>query len=770
MITTAGRQEIANCDVYPDDDNPLQYYVCPQGPRIALDDTGKPIFSLVWYRRDVSKLTDDQRKTQLGGGILAVSVELGKTKEQEDAIRKQLAGNPELQARTRLSKDKLQAELRLDALPISDGSVTIAILAETPDATHPGEFVGSLVGVGGVSMTGTERASFMAKLTQDGVVLLWDMVTRNLPAIRVAYDLTFNYRVQGVEMRAWCDASKVFTAIQSNWEHLSEDASFHNWTDGSNTTVSSSHQKSDSAADSLFTAMGSTQYAGVSVVPSAGADVVKPELISELTEQGNSMIKDFLASTFLEPKVGEDFKPDDAPTLATELPKYGDSPYGSDSASHYKLKTFTQGVTAKLDYRMQEKAVVTTHARPNDNLANVLAGHSVEDLRVRIDIDDAFYRFLDVQVVCTANFDDDPINLVKAHLSYSATGPAGKISKVGDLLFQKGSAPQRFSTYLAAPDQVQYHWELEVYYKDTAAVFKTSGQSNETILVLDVDKLGILKVNVIAGIVDWNNIAQILVDMSCGSDHQTQFILDAQHQTHAWVEVLATPAIPACSYTVTFVDKSGQRLAQDPQSSTAKQLIINQPQTEQFEVIVVAAGSFGQGGLINQIAVALRYNDADNNYNAHNEFILTKAGDSKVWAVPLVNKNLRNYEYQVTVFYSDGITRQDVWHPSDLSILPVGDPFGFRVQILPYLFKQGGWSFGTIDLKFDDSAGSIHTEHTMQITDFTTPLSWQFRLGAPERHTYKYQLTMYRMDGTQVALPPAEASQEVLVLMPPPPA
>jgi hypothetical protein len=181
----------------------------------------------------------------------------------------------------------------------------------------------------------------------------------------------------------------------------------------------------------------------------------------------------------------------------------------------------------------------------------------------------------------------------------------------------------------------------------------------------------------------------------------------------------------------------------------------------------VAAGSFGQGGLISQIAVALRYNDPANNFNAHNEFILTKAGDSKVWAVPLVNKNLRSYEYQVTVFYSDGITRQDVWHPSDLTILPVGDPFGFKVQVLPYLFRQGAWSFGTIDLKFDDDAGSIHTEHTMQITDFTTPLVWQFRLGAPERHTYKYQLTMYRTDGTQVAMPQTEASQEVLVLMPP---
>jgi hypothetical protein len=51
--------------------------------------------------------------------------------------------------------------------------------------------------------------------------------------------------------------------------------------------------------------------------------------------------------------------------------------------------------------------------------------------------------------------------------------------------------------------------------------------------------------------------------------------------------------------------------------------------------------------------------------------------------------------------------------------------------------------------------------------DFSKKLFWRFRLGSPDRHTYKYQVTLFKTDGTEVKLPESEASQEVLVLRPP---
>jgi hypothetical protein len=82
MITLTGQREIAKCTIFCDDVNPLNFFVVPPAPRIAIGDDGKPIFSMVWYRRDVSKLTDEERKTKLGGGILTLSTELSATDEQ----------------------------------------------------------------------------------------------------------------------------------------------------------------------------------------------------------------------------------------------------------------------------------------------------------------------------------------------------------------------------------------------------------------------------------------------------------------------------------------------------------------------------------------------------------------------------------------------------------------------------------------------------------------------------------------------------------------
>jgi hypothetical protein len=142
--------------------------------------------------------------------------------------------------------------------------------------------------------------------------------------------------------------------------------------------------------------------------------------------------------------------------------------------------------------------------------------------------------------------------------------------------------------------------------------------------------------------------------------------------------------------------------------------------------------------------------------------------DTKTWVVPLADKTLRTYEYRVTVFYSDGVTREDDWVSTDKPILPIGDPFGFRVQITPNLLKiSGKYAFATIHLSFDDDEASIHAEKDLQIDDFAVNQFWRFRLGAPDRHTYRHQLTLFTTDGQEIKMPEEEASSEVLVLKPP---
>jgi hypothetical protein len=249
---------------------------------------------------------------------------------------------------------------------------------------------------------------------------------------------------------------------------------------------------------------------------------------------------------------------------------------------------------------------------------------------------------------------------------------------------------------------------------------------------------------------------------------ETEFTFDAQKQSTRWVEVIARTVTEPYGYQVTFVDKNNQRIEEEPKTARSKTLILNYPLLEELEVAVVPAGSFGPGGLLSQVVVALRYHDPANDYRADDLITLTKEGESKFWKVPLLDKNLREYEYLVTIFYSDGVQREIDWRKTDKTILPAGEEFSYRVDILPYLLKTapGGYQFGTVHLTFDDRLAQppVHAEKTLQVTDFTKPLVWRFRLGAPDRHTYKYQLTLFKSNNERVELPPTEESREVLVL------
>jgi hypothetical protein len=545
-----------------------------------------------------------------------------------------------------------------------------------------------------------------------------------------------------------------------------EQASFRD--DGGDHTYD--HSKSTSLNDVIEQAMSSGEFSGVTVVPSAPSDVIKPEYIQQLEQAAQDQIKQFIADTFTDYKPGQDVTPDKDPDISTALPTAAGKLYGGDDVKYYSLKKWDESMKSTFHYHLAEQSVLSSQLNPNDNLSNVLAGQDVSQFRTQISLDSAFYKYLDVMVVCTADFDADPISLVKAHVSYQAQGPQGAISQANDYVFQKGGAPQqRFATYVAAPDKQTYSYEYDVYYRGSTDKCAITGQSDQSVLVLDADRLGILKVDVQAGIVNWDQIQQIAVTMAYGSGSgrkTTEFVLDGTHQTHQWVEVIGSAVTDPYTWSATFVDKSGQRI-DVPAAQQRGALVINQPMGESLDVTLVAVGTFGGQGLIQQVGVALKYLDAANDYNQTTSFLLTKEGDTKEWKIALVNKNLRTYQYQVTVFYAGGVTRVDDWRTTDATILPVGDPFGFKVTVLPFLLKGTPWMFGTLKVSFDDAAANIHAEDTLQVTDFTAPLSWRFRLGAVDRHTYQYQLTLYQADNTSYAFPALQAADAVLVLRPP---
>lgn len=229
------------------------------------DDGGKPCFSLLWYRRDLDRLTDEERRTRLGGGILALTVELTVDDDELGAIKKALA--KERFPNGADDEQKSFAEqVKLGPVPIKEGVVTIGVLGET--GASAGEFTSSLIGAGRVGMAGGQRASFMAKLTMEGAILAWKALEKGAAdaVLNINYAFKFDYRIRGVELRVWCHAQKAYSSIQSQWRRISDDAHFHNTYSSHSTTLSYSRDQGTSAADRLTTTALDNEVAKVVVI------------------------------------------------------------------------------------------------------------------------------------------------------------------------------------------------------------------------------------------------------------------------------------------------------------------------------------------------------------------------------------------------------------------------------------------------------------------------------------------------------------------------
>ncbi|MEM7152821.1 MAG: hypothetical protein AAF799_08260 [Myxococcota bacterium] len=785
MLTLTGFRTIADCNVYPDDVDPLTLYTVTGTPTVAKDADGKPLISLIWYRRDVSELTEEERKTKLGGGILSLTVELTMTDEQELEIRKTVSEDPVLHKRLARSHKtrkwwideaeedpkELAKALKLTGLPVLDGAVNIGILGESSENEDTqGEFVASLVGSSKASMTGNQRAAFQAKLTQDGAVLLWEAFERDLTAVLVNYDLLFHHRLDAVEMRVWCYARKTHSLIHEQWNDLQENASFSRRTSGSSTTVSYSHDQSMSAGDVLREVSSASQFSGVKITPSVPLD---PDAEQTLMTTGQSMLSEFMADAFL------DYTPvqaetEELPEVETSLPEYGDTKYGRDSISQYSLKDWNQSMSATLNHTFKMKKVLEGRVGPQANLTNIFDGHEPAEFRAQVELEDDWYKYLDVEVLCTTDFSRDPVDLVKVHLHYDEAGELGNQNEVADFVFRADDPnPKHFLTYLADVKKRSYDYEIEVFYRDSSENYTIEGTTDETILVLDTDSLGVLKVAVQAGLINWDRIAQIQVDMAYGrgrSAHETQFMIDEDNQNHEWTAVIGDKIDQAYTYTLTVRTKDDQRIVLPEQKSRSGTLLIDSPLKDELEVIIVPAGNFGKDGLLSQVLVAMKYTYEDD--RVVDEIVtLSRESDNARWAVPLVDSQRREYEYQVKAVYSDGVVREDAWRKTDTNILTVGDPFSVRVEVIPTLLNipPGRFTFGTLHLQFqDEEEPEVRAETTMTISEFHKPLAWRFRLVHPDRRSFQYTLTLYDSEGKEHKLPTATENKDVLVLKPPP--
>ncbi len=638
-----------------------------------------------------------------GGGLVTLTVELAPNEEEKAELAAAVTAA--------LAAEGLAApEIR--SVPFRAGTVDLAFAGETGEG---GDFASRVAGSGPAHLAGGQRATFAVDLSRDGATLLAQALAgshdlHNLLWAR--YDLVFDHRLDDVELRVWCDARRA------------------------QETAAARRAAGPLDPARLRETLIAERTAGV-------------ELLAErpLAEDERAALET-LGHELLDAALADAFPP------AAE----GDAPPASGGVE----------LEARLNHTFRQTFPAAQHA--------VLAGFvrldgTPEQLAARvrrIDLDGGFFRIMEVQVHCLADFAAGPIETVWVRLDYDATGPTGRVRRSGELVFRAGAPPaQSFRTDLATPDQRAFRYEVEVFYAGNAEPTRIAYPATEgTAIVLDLDRLGVLRVEAGLRDVPLERVRAAVLELEyppLGLSHT--LILDGERPAGVW-QAVVREAPGEYAYRVSWLTADGRRLESERQTTRRPTLALDAPASllETASVRLVAAGDFaGLAQIVVDLETPTETDTGGEVYSA--QYAFTKAGETKVWEPPVADRAGFRYRVRFTFVDAGGGVRALDWQEDDRPVLVVRDVLRFEVAVVPRLLDLGGaLAMALLALEHRDEAAGLHETTTLVLRDREAEARWAFRLAAPDRHTYRYQLTLIPKQGPRTVTPWQEAEAGVLVL------
>ncbi|MFI5099121.1 MAG: hypothetical protein ACHQE5_01180 [Actinomycetes bacterium] len=726
------------------------FYVLPDLPSIANDAQGKPIFSLIVYRRDATRLDPDKfpRDGEAGGGILTFTTELSIPADKFNRIKSRL--------RTMVYGDTTDPtqDVELTYVDFIDGKVTVAVAGEgTGDAGDTKEFVVSAVGTGKISGVADNRKAVMVKLTQDGAALMSQLdKVRTLP-INVTYELSYEHRLLGVTMRVWCDVVSSYHLLQQSFHEVQDESS--GYLDMSHDSV---HTDKITSVTELFVR---NKTAGVEVIP-----------------QSSLIDNDTLLS--LE-KAGQDM-------LSKELEKIQDAKPPGPEMDRSWLDKYYSDVSSQLNVTIDRWMVLTRLYTPSANVANVfLPPNKIEDMLSFVDLRTGFFALLKVPIRVNANFDKLPLSMVVVTVSYSSRRPDGVTeTRTDSFNFTDGSTVQSFLAFANTLDAVQYDYSVKVHYKDSQDQFgyERTGVS-DTFLAIDVGTMGMIAVDVGMGLVDFDKFPTATVSVryqsrALGTTVGQTFTLTKDKPTVLWTDIIKEESSGIYEYKVDWLRKAdGAILPGQWTSASSLRLRIDAPTVDHLTVSAVCAGNFKDSGsdLLSHVVVSLRYSDPDNTYTQDGQLDFTDDKQLLTWTVDLRNASLRDYQYRFMKVYKDGVVKNvppdgadgtHNWLPGPPGFITVGESYFMEVAVYPYLLQFGDQEkMVQVDLSYTNPQTHTKTTNTFVFNKDNSKLqTWRVQGDDTWPRSYSVDVTYFSAAGGQTHAPTQVREGDALIVPP----
>lgn len=706
--------------VYDDSDDSALFYAVPSQPRFRLDKDGDPVFKFLKYRFPV-----DRADGKKGGGFVFFDCEF----VVEDQKLAAITAAKQDQINQRFANSGMTPPTaKLGQITYTKGTSQLLLSDES------GALIEKVHNTGTPSLFGNNVSSFNLELTPEGATLFEQAMQGKGGVVQVVYDLYFDAKLPPVTGDGYFHAEKYYSF------HQQVDIDWELWSDDSyRETIS--EQFHDSQATELVLDPGM-------VTDQKLIDTIRDSLQHALdTAVANKMIQEEIA------------------------PVSADDRKVPDGIEHVTRDVSTTKV-ADFSIHFRENMVVEWHMAPQGTLPNITtltdkAGKPVAwaDHYVEVDLDDKFFKQLNVVAMANADFANLPLFAISLDLWYGAT-------HFGQEALSSPDDRPHFVTY-TENDVYKYTYQYTVHYKGAQQTFVSPvTESDDRQLVVDVDDTGILTIDISAGDINWDQVtkAQVTVryeDSSNGVDMiERQFMLSSSTPTARFQELIFKPRTKPYKYAVKYVMKGGKELSADFAEGRSPRLYVNDPFSAMKTVGVRPVGDLTND--IQTIFLDLKYHDEKNQYDQTASPALSKSNPFFDWTFPVIDPTAGTVTYSGTIEFTDGSTDTIPETTATSATILVGrahDSEEFlTVRVSPDLID-----FSTVKLvkvSLHVAVDGVDDRHDVLIhkTDTDATIApWSVRLPSGAPHQYEWEATFFMSEGASRHVGPSTSSDENLL-------
>ena len=418
-----------------------------------------------------------------------------------------------------------------------------------------------------------------------------------------------------------------------------------------------------------------------------------------------------------------------------------------------------------------------THA-PNGFFSALLSDTEMAQHIRSIDLDDDFFKILDVAVSTTADFERLDIDAITVDLQYGGTVDAPAVT-TSVVLTAAAADPARFRAFLDR-DDVSFRYRTRYAFGNAESIaaqeqslttpWRTS--TGRALVVHPPEDVAMLQVRVEPGVVDWDVVRTIQTTLAYDDpDHdfhtERSFLLSATAQPQEWLVRLTDPGLRAYTARDVWHLVDQHEIPGPTVTETRAQLPVADPFVDRLPVRVQPLVDPAN---VARVDVELSYADPAHHFEVHKSVGVVGPEFLPVTeTIPLIDARLRGYTYQATLVKKNGqAERQPATTTEVLSVLVTegGAYFDVTVTILGDM-TQAALQAVQVDLRAEPLDGVPPRVESRLFQPGQPPqaaVRLLLRVDRPQQ--FEFRTTAFLSDGGPVESPWTPHTNANLVLQP----